>query len=196
MRPSASAAQALQMTLIPIGIGLNLAMGTVIHALQLPLYLDAVGTIIVTLLVGLRSGLLTGVVGNFAAGLLISPAYPWFSATQAAIAFYTHLVAKRRAFTSLPRAAIAGVGLGFVSAAVSAPVIAYLFGGLTGDGKSLIAAYFLSTGRTLIKSVFLSGLASDPVDKTLQCVLAAWLLKGMPESLLARFRSLGSGLPF
>ena len=42
----------LYIALIPIGIGLNLGIGVIIHLLKLPIYLDAIGTIIITLLIG------------------------------------------------------------------------------------------------------------------------------------------------
>ena len=36
-----------------------------------------------------------------------------------------------------------------------------------------------------MKSVILAGLAAEPLDKTLQCLIAYWLLKGMPKTVLA-----------
>jgi energy-coupling factor transport system substrate-specific component len=185
-----SFSQTLLFTLIPLGICLNLSIAMLVHVLKIPVFLDAVGTIIVTLLAGLRAGLMTGVAGNLSAGLLISPVYPFFCGTQAAIALYIHLLARIRAFSTLPRAAVAGIGLGIVSGIVSAPVVTYLFGGITGGGTSLITVYFLSTGRTLLKSTFLSGIASEPLDKALQCLLAVWLLRGVPQSLMARLSAL------
>ena len=120
------------LALIPLGIGLNLALGTLINALKLPVYLDAVGTVLVTLLVGLRAGIIVSVGSFLLGGMLINPVLPWFSGTQAAIAVYTHFVGKRGAFRSIPRTIVAGIGLGVVAGIVSAPVIVVLFGGITG----------------------------------------------------------------
>lgn len=176
------------LALIPLGIALNLALGTLVHILKLPVYVDAVGTIAVTLLVGLRAGIIVGVLSFLLGGVLVNPVLPWFSGTQAVIAIYVHLVARKGGFKSLPRTVLAGIGLGVVAAIASAPVIVYLFGGVTGSGASLIVAFLLASGKSIIKSVILSGLAAEPLDKTIQCLLAAWLLRGLPQSLLRRFR--------
>lgn len=176
------------LALIPLGIALNLALGTLVHVLKLPVYVDAVGTIAVTLLVGLRAGIIVGVLSFLIGGVLVNPVLPWFSGTQAAIAIYVHIVARKGGFRTILRTLLSGIGLGVVAAVVSAPVIVYLFGGITGSGASLIVAFLLASGKSVIKSVILSGLAAEPLDKTIQCLLAVWLLRGLPQSLLRRFR--------
>jgi energy-coupling factor transport system substrate-specific component len=109
---------------------------------------------------------------------------------------YTHFASKHGAFRSYLRVIPAGIGLGIVAATVSAPVIVYLFGGITGAGPSVITGFLLSTGHTLIKAVFLSGFACEPVDKTLQCVFAIWLLRGLPPRLVSRITSSDSHIGF
>ncbi len=177
----------LAIAFVPLGIALNLAIGTVTHLLKIPLYLDAIGTIVVTVLLGWQAGILTGVGSFLLGGVLTNPVLPWFSGTQAAIAVYTHLIAKRGGFKGYKRVVLSGLGLGVVAAAVSAPVITYLFAGITGSGPSLIVAFLLTTGHSLIKAVFLSGVACEPIDKLLQCLLAVWMLHGLPPRLLSRF---------
>ena len=186
--PTGAVSRAMpELVLIPMGVALNLAIGTVIHAVKVPVYFDAVGTIAVTLLVGMRAGIATGVGSFLLGGALTNPVLPWFSGTQAAIAIYVALVAKRGAFRSYRRTLFAGLGLGVVAGVVSAPVIVILFGGITGSGASVVVAFLLASGRSIMESVVLSGLAAEPLDKTLQCLLAVWLLRGVPRSLLARF---------
>ena len=176
------------LALIPLGIALNLALGTLVHTLKLPVYVDAVGTIAVTLLAGLRAGILVGVASFLLGGILTNPVLPWFSGTQAAIAIYTHLVARRGGFRTWLLTILAGIGLGIVAGVVSAPVIVGLFGGITGSGASLIVAFLLASGKSVLKSVVLSGLAAEPLDKTIQCLLAIWILRGLPRSLLTSFQ--------
>lgn len=175
------------LAVIPLGIALNLGIGTLVHLLKLPVYLDAVGTIAITLLCGPVVGVIVGVLSFLLGGVLVNPVLPWFSGTQAAIAIYTHLVGKRGGFRTLGWTVLSGIGLGVVAGVVSAPVIAKLFGGVTGSGASFIAAYLLATGKSLLQSVVLSGLAAEPLDKTLQCLLAVWLLRGLPKSVLRPF---------
>jgi energy-coupling factor transport system substrate-specific component len=186
--PVPTAMRSQTLTLVSVGIVLNMAIGTLVHVLKLPVYLDAVGTIIVTLLAGIPAGVITGVFSFLLGGLVTNPVLPWFSGTQAAIAIYCGLLAARGAFSSYTRTALTGVGLGVVAGVVSAPVIVYLFGGITGSGASLIVAFLLASGRSLLQSVLLSGVAAEPVDKLLQCLLATWLLHGVPKTILGQFR--------
>jgi energy-coupling factor transport system substrate-specific component len=177
--------QALAM--IPLGIAMNLGLGTIVHTLKLPIFLDGVGTITITLLLGMRAGIAVGVLSFLIGGLLVNPVLPWFCGTQVAIAVYTHIVARYAGFKSIPRTVLSGIGLGVVAAITSAPVIVMLFGGITGSGSSLVVAFLLKSGQGIIKSVLLSGLASEPLDKTLQCLLSMWILRGLPKSILQNF---------
>ena len=178
---------ALVLALVPLGIALNLALGTFVSIVKIPIYVDAVGTIIVSILLGPWAGVVTGVGSFLLGGALTNPVLPWFSGTQAVIALYAAFAARRGWFGSTPRTIASGIGLGIIAGVVSAPVIAYLFGGITGSGASLVVAYLLASGRNLLQSVVLSGLASEPIDKTVQCLLAIWLLRGLPATLLRRF---------
>lgn len=200
------------LALVPTGIALNLALGTLVHTLKLPVYLDAVGTICVTLLAGLRAGIVVGIGSFLIGGVTVNPVLPWFSGTQAAIALYIFLVARHGwlatgrpssprlnsatetrwrsvwAWLALNiRPVLAGIGLGVVAGTISAPVIAALFGGVTGSGASLIVAFLLESGKKLYQAVLLSGLASEPLDKTLQVLIALALIRALPRSLRAAF---------
>ena len=53
---------------------------------------------------------------------------------------------------------IYGVVTGIAAAIVSAPVVVYLFGGVTGSGSGFVVAFFLKTGQQLLNSALLAGL--------------------------------------
>ena len=179
----------LSLAIIPLGICINIVIGTLANMLKVPIYLDAIGTIMVTLLIGTRAGVLVGVGSFLLAGILVNPVLPWFSGTQAAIAVYVGWVAGRGFFKNNIRTIIAGIGLGILAGIVSAPVIIYLFGGITGSGSSFLTAYLLASGNKMINSVFLSGMASEPIDKTFQCLIAIWMIRSIPISVLSRFNN-------
>lgn len=175
------------LALIPMGIALNLALGTIVHALRLPVYIDMVGTICVTLLVGLRAGLAVGILSFLIGGPLTNPVLPWFIGTQIAVTLYTHFLGKKGFILTLRRTILSGIGLGVVAGVVSAPVVVLVFGGLSGSGAALITAFLLASGKTVLQSVFLAGLASEPLDKTLQLLLARYILLRVPRSILRQF---------
>jgi energy-coupling factor transport system substrate-specific component len=176
---------------VPVGILLNLGIGTLVHLLKLPLFLDAVGTVLVTVLVRIPAGITTRVLSFLLGGLLLNPVMPYFCGTQAAIALFVGLMARQGLFTSMPKTILTGIMLGVVAAVVSAPVIVHLFGGITGSGSGVITAFLLASGQSVLKSVVLTGVSCEPVDKTLQCLLALWLLRSLPRRLKRRFGNQG-----
>lgn len=182
---------ALFLATVPVGILLNLGIGTLVHVLKLPLFVDAVGTILVTILVGIPAGITTGVLSFLLGGLLVNPVMPYFSGTQAAIAIFVGIMARQSFFRSIPKTVVTGILLGVVAAVVSAPVIVKLFGGITGSGSGVITAFLLASGKSVLKSVFMTGLSCEPVDKTLQCLLVFWLLKSLPRKIKERFSKVG-----
>ena len=185
--PASTAALAL----IPLGVLLNLGIGTVVHVLKLPVFVDAVGTILVTILIGIRWGAVTGVLSFLIGGMIVNPVMPYFSATQATIALIAGLFASRGWFRSIPRTIITGICVGIAAAIVSAPVIIKLFGGITGSGSGFITAFLLASGKKIVESVILTGISCEPVDKTIQCLLAFWIIRTLPFRLRDRLEPLG-----
>jgi energy-coupling factor transport system substrate-specific component len=78
-----------------------------------------------------------------------------------------------------------GIGWGVVAAAVSAPVVVYLFGGVTGSGSALILTYLVKSGHQLLNAALLTGFAADPVDKTISMLCAIFIARATPPSFKA-----------
>jgi energy-coupling factor transport system substrate-specific component len=184
--------RSLHLALIPLGIGLNMSLGTIVSMLKLPIYLDMIGTIVVTILSGLWAGVLTAALTQLIVSATINPIYYNFIPTAVAIAMFTHLAARKGAFQTMRGTILAGIGLGLVSGIVSAPIIVYVFGGVVATGRSVMTAYLLSAGERVLNAVLLTGAAAEPVDKTLQCILSVWCINSVPQSLLDRFK-IGGG---
>lgn len=179
----------LALTFIPLAIAINVGIGAIVKALNLPLYVDSIGTILATLLLGWRMGAVVGVLGFVITSVFINPFAIYFVGTQIVIAAFTHIVGKRGWFKNMFKTIISGVGLGIIAAIVSAPVIILVFQGATGNGAALLTSFFAKMGNQIINSVFLSGFSIEPIDKGLQCVLAFFILKSIPKNLLEKFHS-------
>jgi energy-coupling factor transport system substrate-specific component len=178
------------LTLIPLCVALNVVLGGLVHVLKIPIYYDAVGTILATILLGFFSGSLVGILSFALMAILVSPVYIYFLGTQVVIAGYTYLVATYLAgFKTIPRSIVSGIGLGIVAGIISAPVIVYVFGGATGSGRDLMTAIITASGQQIMKAVALSGLASEPIDKTVQVLTAVMLIRGIPTSLRTLFET-------
>src|SRR4029079_4031387 len=126
--------------------------------------------------------------------LVLTAFLPWFALTVLAIAIVSALLTglATGTFRARPLAMPAfagkvilyGVITGLVSAVVSAPVVVYLFGGVTGSGSAFVVAFFLKTGQQLLNAAVCAGLAPEPIDKTLQVLLAALLYRATPHEFI------------
>src|SRR4249919_2369876 len=61
------------LTLMPVAIAINIAVGSIAIALRLPIYLDSIGTVLVGALAGPWAGALTGILSNFIWSILPIP---------------------------------------------------------------------------------------------------------------------------
>jgi energy-coupling factor transport system substrate-specific component len=83
--------------------------------------------------------------------------------------------------------AIAGLIVGIISAIISAPISAILFGGVTGSGSDLLVAAFQQAGSDLQTAVLQQGLLQDPIDKTIEFLIALVILQTLSRRFVARF---------
>lgn len=179
----------LALTFIPLAIAINVGIGAIVKILNLPIYMDSMGTIIATLLLGWKRGAIVGVLGFVITSIFINPFAIYFIGTQVVIALIIEFLAKRALFSNLWKVFVSGIGLGIITAIASAPVIILVFQGATGNGAALVTSLFAKMGNQIVNSVFLSGFSIEPIDKVIQCLLAFFVLKSIPKSLLERFNS-------
>jgi hypothetical protein len=84
---------------------------------------------------------------------------------------------------------VAGAGLvtGIVAAIVSAPIAAYVFGGVTGSGTDLIVAALRQGGADVLQASLGQGFFSDPIDKIITSFVVFLILANLSPRFLARF---------
>lgn len=179
----------LALAFIPLAIAINVGIGAIVKVLNLPIYMDSIGTNIATLLLGWKRGAIVGVLGFVITSIFINPFAIYFIGTQVVIALVVDFFAKRAWFSNVWKVALSGIGLGIITAIVSAPVIILVFQGATGNGAALVTSFFAKMGNQIVNSVFLSGFSIEPIDKAVQCLIAFFVLKSIPKNLLERFNS-------
>ncbi len=197
-----------RLVVIALCAALNFSIGTIVYLIKLPVYLDAIGTILCGLLLApdrkasffcaWAAAWMSLIVSSF-----VNPFLPWFAATDVTIAAVTAFVTTRATATFRARpmntaafvVAVIGCGIltGVAAAVVSAPVVVYLFGGVTGSGSAFVVAFFLKTGQHLMNAALLSGLAADPVDKVVQVLIAALLYRATPAAFMELLRKPAPG---
>ncbi len=176
------------LVVIRLGVIVNLVIGQIVAALLLPLYLDAVGTMVVAALVGPWAAILVGLTSQVLNAVL-SGNFTWlpFGVIQVTIALYAWLAARAGVFRHTWTAAPAGLLLGIIAGSTAAPIAYHLFGGATAGGVMAVTTALRAIGLPLDVAVRISSVSTDMLDKTVAFVMVALILRALPKHLAARF---------
>jgi energy-coupling factor transport system substrate-specific component len=176
------------LALIPLAVGINLALGQFAAATSLPLFLDTVGTVLVACLAGLAPALVTGVVSQVAfTAITGNGTWLAFLPVQLVIAAYAALMARVGLLRSARWSALGGLGLGFLAATLSWPIAYFAFGGVTASGVTMVTTLLAGAGVPLKWAVYGASLGNDLLDKTVTFLLVRTVLAALPRRTAARF---------
>ena len=178
----------LTLVTIPVAIAINIAVGTLIYNVKVPLYLDSIGTILVGALAGSWAGALTGLLSNLVWGLSgINVAYTPFAAVGAVIGLLAGVFSDLGWLRKLWKVIASGVITGLVASVISAPIAAYVFGGVTGAGTDAVVAFFRGIGLGILPANFAQGVSSDPLDKAISFLVVWLIVRALPQRFLGRY---------
>lgn len=175
------------LAMVPVAIALNIVVGQLVSVLGLPIYLDSIGTVLVSALAGPAAGVVTGILTNVIWGLLLNPISLPFAVVQVVIGVMAGYAARWGFFRMWYLAPVAGLVTGIVAAVISAPIAAYIFGGATSAGTGAIVGAFQAMGQSLLGATTLQGLISDPLDKAITFTVVVIILAALPARFLQRF---------
>lgn len=179
------------LVLSAIGIALNMALGQAASFLNLPIFLDSIGTVLAAVLCGPVIGGLTGLLTNLLWGLIQGPTAAFFAPVALVIGVVAGLLARAGMFRTWWQAAIAGVVIAVALSFVAVPIRIYLFGGVTGSGADFVVAYLLKVGESLSGSVLLTVVGSNLADKVVTALLVWGIIRGLPVRAVSDWPFLG-----
>jgi energy-coupling factor transport system substrate-specific component len=116
----------------PVAIAINIAVGSIIFALRLPIYLDSIGTVLVGALAGPWAGALTGILSNLIWSILpipggASPTAAFFAPVAGVIGLMAGFWASRGVFQFRSDDARAGgflsLAAGFAAAFIALQIV-------------------------------------------------------------------------
>ena len=163
---------------------LNLTIGGLVAWLKLPIYLDSTGIVLASLLLGWRAGVACAVLTCLIGFFVVNPYLPFFTGTAIVIALVVDQLRRRNMYRSAVLTVVSALILAACAALTSAPVAAFVFGGVTTSGSDLLTAFFRATGRNLLDSVMLSQFTSEPVDKLIVTLVSIAVVRALPKSFL------------
>jgi len=177
--------------MIPVAVAINFVGKEIANALNLPMWLDSIGTILSAVVAGPWIGAISGAVNNVFFGLTMDGGVSiMYGLTSIAIAIVAGILAYFGWFKSLPKAILAGILLAITSAIVSTPINVGLWGGQTGKawGDALFAG--MMAGHTGIwLASFVDEFVMDLIDKVVVAILVYFIVLGLPKRFMQSFQS-------
>ncbi|GAA4422047.1 ECF transporter S component [Georgenia halophila] len=174
--------------LIPVAIAINVAVGGLVKALNLWIFLDSIGTFLIAMLAGPWIGLVTGALSILLLSVTQDPTLAPWSILAAAMGFLVGWLARKGYTTTWGKAAITAALVTICSVAVSVLLSYFLFGGFNTSGVSVLTGVMVDYGDLpLFLAVVASHVPAELVDKFLSVGIAVLVVKSISDRQILRF---------
>ena len=167
--------------LIPVAIGINLIGRFFTQTLNLPLFLDTIGTTMAAFLAGPWVAAVAGVLTNLVIGLTLEATSIPFGIVNAAIGIVAGFMAAYGFLRSPGKIILTMLALTAITIITAMPLVVLVFEGVSGSGVDAVTGFFAASGRNMVESVLGQQLLTTPGDKVLTVLLAFALIKGVPQ---------------
>lgn len=176
----------LQMCFLALAAVLNIAGANIALLLRIPLYLDTLGTFLSAMLFGPFYGMIPGLLSGLLTGFTTDIYSLFYLPVQLVTALAAGFLFYEKSFkTGKYRILLYAAAVTVPGTIVSASITAFLFGGITSSGSSILVQLLHHTGLNLTASVFCVQLLTDYLDRTVMLCLSVLVLGVLPTSMLA-----------
>jgi len=166
--------------IIPICVAMNFAGSVIVESLKLPLFLDFGGTILATIIAGPWPGLAVGFLTVILQGLFINPTSFAFLPLPIISTIVLWLLLKngwgRTWFGFIVSLILYSIGLTIVTA----PVVAFAFGGFTGGAWDVGTAVLLQATGEIFSATFFTHFFESLVDKGILFFVIIAIVRALP----------------
>lgn len=176
--------------LIPAAIGINYLGKLFAGLLKLPLWLDAVGTVLASMLAGPIIGAASGIINNLIYGITVDPISTVYAITSGAIGLVVGIMAYKGWIANIKKAVVIGLAVGLVAAVISTPLNMIFWGGQTGNvWGDAFYAFLISNDLPVWLASFGDSIVVDVPDKVVTVIIGFLIFKGLPKTLTNIYRS-------
>ena len=174
--------------LIIVGITINFLLSKMIDLLEIPLYLDNVGTLLVSCLSGPISGMIVGFATNVIK-TTFEPISVFFSIISICIGYYTGLMSRYNKLRSVKYWFISLLVYIILGGVIGSIISYYLFEGEVGMVSSGPLTKILLENTTLSKfwAQFFADLIIEIPDKSLTIIICIITIRLLPDKILNNF---------
>lgn len=173
---------AYNICMIAFAICINFIGGQIALFLKLPIYLDSIGTVFVAAVLGPFYGMLPNVLSGLLMGMTGDIYSLYYAPVGIILGLVTGLVYKKYH----PKKwwiFLAAIVITIPPTIVSACITAFLFGGITSSGSSLIVQILAKTPLGMVGSCFVVQFITDYIDRVICLYVVAVLMKALPKNM-------------
>lgn len=175
----------MALVLIPVGVSINVVGYQMSQILKLPIFIDQIGTILVSMLTGPWVGMVTGLLGNVVNGMIYPTAFG-YAVVSMLIGFVSGFLSRWRWYSNIVGVVLGCALLNVVSSVSAAIVTVFMFGGVTGAGTDLLTAAFVASGQALWNSVLTTNVISGTVNTIVNFAIAWIIVRRIPDRFLVK----------
>ncbi|CAH8704505.1 ECF transporter S component [Paenibacillus thiaminolyticus] len=180
------------LVLIPVAVGINYIGKLFAGVLKLPLWLDAIGTVLASMLAGPVIGGMSGLINNIIYGLTMDPISFVYALTSVFIGLVAGIMAHKGWISSWGKAAVIGLAVGLTAVVISTPLNVAFWGGQTGNvWGDIVFGYVLQGTQSVWLASFLDELVVDLPDKLITVLVAYGIYRVLPNSLMNMYKNSG-----
>ncbi len=172
--------------LIPIGVALAVVLYQLSVQLKTPFYLDVVAIMLVAMLAGPWVGSVTAFLSAAVNSIFIPTAIA-FAPVSIAIALIVGFISYRGLFKNFVGYVLAWFFVTVGAAIVVTPIVAYMFGGVTGAGTDLITAVFVQSGKDIFSASFLQSIVTGLYNNAISLVIVSIIIISLSKRILSMF---------
>lgn len=167
---------------IAFAICINFIGGQIALLLKLPIYLDSIGTVFTAVVLGPVYGMLPNVISGLLMGMTVDIYSLYYAPVGIILGLVTGLVYKKYH----PKKwwiFLAAIVITIPATIASSCITAFLFGGITSSGSSILVQLLAKTPLGMIGSCFVVQFITDYIDRVICLYAVAVLVKAVPEKM-------------
>lgn len=176
----------ITLAMIPICLAINYVGAQIAIALKLPMYLDVIGSIMMGAICGPIPGVVLGALSS-AINSLSEPTAIAYIPVTVTCGLVAGLLGKAGFMKQLWKSLIAGFVLAVAAVAISSPITAFLYGGISGTGNDVIVLGLQAAGMGLLPATLIATLITEFFDKLLSCWVVFFVVKALSDRQLSKF---------
>lgn len=172
--------------MIAFAICINFVGGQIALLLKLPIYLDSIGTVMVAATLGPFYGMLPNLLSGLLMGMTVDVYSLYYAPVGIVLGFVTGLVYRKwqpKKWGILPAALL----ITLPSTIISSCITAFLFGGITSSGSTILVQILARTPLGMVGSCFVVQFITDYIDRVLCLAVSAVLITALRKNMKGIF---------